>query len=510
MVRIASVHQMTKTLATPLLIVLAIVVLTVPTGHAQDAKASLDAAATARGVASLRTVQFSGWGYDYVFGQSYAGSGAWPRFNLPGYTMTIDFAAPAMRDDRRRTQLEAPPLGGGFQPLSGEQRLIAVVNGAYAWDVVGENAIVPGFRNDRQTNVTGRLDHIWMTPHGFVKLAANSTATMRTETIRGAKKTFVAIVHPTYGRLEATLNEQSLIERIDRWFGHSVLGDALMEATFSDYKDFGGVQFPTRILQREGGYPLLDLTVTDVRVNLPVALDVPANIRNAPAPTSLVGPPEKLADGVWVFPTYAKSVAVEFRDHVVVFEAAETEAQSIEVIESVKKTIPGKPIRYLINSHSHFDHLGGLRTYAAEGAVIVTHRDNIPFYQQLWANPRTIRPDRLSMSGRAVTLDGVVGTRMMTDGDRRLVIYHYPGNMHNPGMLMVYLPKEKILLEADSFSPPASPLTSPPNALVNLKHFLDSVDRLQLDVEQVVPVHGRVTTLDEAREILARFGGGVN
>ena len=168
--------------------------------------------------------------------------------------------------------------------------------------------MMPGFRNDRQTNVTGTHDQIWMTPHGFIKLAMTSTATMRTETIKGAKKTIVDREHPTYGTFEGTLNDQHLVERIDRWFGHSVLGDAVMEATFSDYKDFGGVKFPTRILQREGGYPLLDLTVTDVRVNRAWHIDVPANIRNAPAPASLVGAPEKLADGVWVFPTYAKSV----------------------------------------------------------------------------------------------------------------------------------------------------------------------------------------------------------
>ena len=105
-----------------------------------DSKATLDAVSKTLGAANLRTLEFSGWGYDYVFGQAYHGTSPWPRFNVPGYTMSIDFAAQAVRDDRRRAQLEDPPLGGGFQPLFGEMRQIWVASGQYAWDVVGRQS----------------------------------------------------------------------------------------------------------------------------------------------------------------------------------------------------------------------------------------------------------------------------------------------------------------------------------------------------------------------------------
>jgi glyoxylase-like metal-dependent hydrolase (beta-lactamase superfamily II) len=358
---------------------------------------------------------------------------------------------------------------------------------------------------DLRPAVEGRTTQIYLTPHGFLRAALAGTASTRTEDVRGARKTIVTVTTPHKVRLEGVINAQHQVERVETALHHPMLGDMVFEAEYSAYRDFSGLHFPSRIVHRNGGYPVLDVTVGDVRTNVPFVLAVPDSVRTAaaPAPAPLV--PEKLADGVWALPGGARSIAVEFRDHVVIVDAPESEARSIAVIEAVKALLPAKPIRAVVNTHAHFDHASGLRTYAAEGATIVTHHANVPYFEQVWAYPRTISPDRLARSGRKAAFDGVVGTRTLSDGARRLVLYHYPGNMHNAGMLMAYLPKEKILVQADSYNPP--PMAGDlPAGMANLVHFYDAVQRLRLDVEQVVPIHGRLVTLDEIRTAVETYG----
>ena len=148
---------------------------------------------------------------------------------------------------------------------------------------------------------------------------------------------------PTKLRLEGVLNESHLVERIETWIAHPVLGDTMIEAVFLDYRDFDGVTFPTRIIHREAGYPVLDLTVTGVKANIPARIDIPAALPQPP-PASPVQP-QKMAEGVWLFPGGNQSMAVELRDYVAVLDAPTDEAQSIAVIDSIKKLIPQKPIK---------------------------------------------------------------------------------------------------------------------------------------------------------------------
>src|SRR5207247_9820510 len=131
-----------------LLIIIAVAALWGMPARAQNAKAALDAAAAALGATNLRSIEFSGRGYDFMFGQAYDPNSPWPRFSVPRYTVSIDYATPAIRDDRTRTQIQNPPLGGGFQPIVGELRQIWVLSGTRAWSMVGQNGVTADAERD--------------------------------------------------------------------------------------------------------------------------------------------------------------------------------------------------------------------------------------------------------------------------------------------------------------------------------------------------------------------------
>jgi glyoxylase-like metal-dependent hydrolase (beta-lactamase superfamily II) len=197
------------------------------------------------------------------------------------------------------------------------------------------------------------------------------------------------------------------------------------------------------------------------------------------------------------------SVAVEFADHIVVIEAPQSEQRSLAVIAEVKKQIPNKPIRYLVNTHHHFDHSGGLRTYVDEGATIVTHQINRAFYERTFAAPRTLNPDRLAASMKKATLETVTDllvladSKVIGDNTRTIELHRIRDNTHNDGILMAYLPKEKILIQGDMFTPPTPQAGQPAQATnapapvnPNTISLVENIERLGLDFQQILPLHG--------------------
>jgi len=458
---------------------------------------SLQAANEALGTAQVNSIEFSGTGKWFQFGQAPAPNLPWPQFDVSSYTATIDYGAPAARVQMTRKQtIEA----GRVRPAPIEQRPDQYVSGMTAWNLAppaGAAANAAPVAQPQLAAVEERVMEIWTTPHGFLKAAAANNATS-TPGEGGSEVTFTAGKNKYVG----TINAQNEVTRVQTWIDNPVLGDTEVLFTYSDYKDFDGVRFPSRITRVQGEHPVLDLTITSAKANSGANITVPAEANAAPAPVTTTA--EKLAEGVY----YIKggthhSVAIDQKDHIVVVEGPQNEARSLAVIAKVKETIPNKPIKYLVNSHVHFDHSGGLRTYVDEGATIVTHADNKPYYEKAWAAPHTINPDKLAQSKKTATFETFTDKHVLTDGSRTIEIHKIAGGGHNDAFAMIYLPKEKILIEGDAFTPLAPNAPPPPSVNPFAVNLDENIARLKLDVKQIAALHGpRVTTLADLKAFI--------
>ena len=455
---------------------------------AQDS--GLERAMRAMGATDLKSLRYSGDGIGYTFGQAYKPGLAWPKIKLHSVTRTVDYDSGSMRDQIVLSRAEA--TGGGGYPHTGEQRSDQYLSGTHAWNQLA-TAPLPGPRF-----VSDRIHQLWITPHGVLKAAMRNKAGARTSGSGGA----TAITFTEPGRFTATvhLNGASLVERVESRAPDPVLGDTPTVTTYSDYQDFGGIKFPTRIRQSQGGFPVLDLKVREVQPNVPVDIQVPELVRAASERVTA----DKVADGVWFLGGGShNSVAIEMKDHLVLVEAPLNEGRTGVVIDQARQLAPGKPIRYVINSHQHFDHSGGLRTAAAEGAIIVTQAQNKAYFERVFAVPNSINPDRLAKSGRRAQFRAVDDRLTLSDGTRTLELYRIGDNHHTDSFLMVYMPKEKLLIQADAFTPLAP--NAPPPALPNPLHtnLIENLERLNLSVDRIVPLHGRVVP---ARELYLAAG----
>jgi glyoxylase-like metal-dependent hydrolase (beta-lactamase superfamily II) len=478
---------MRKTLA----LTVAIVLFSAVASHAQDGRATLENVAKAMGATTLNTVQYTGSGMIFSPGQSPAPGKPWPRFNLKSLTRSVNYETASLRDEIVRTQAEDPPRGGGGQPVRGEARQVFVLSGDHAWTVAADQSATtaPRYIADFQS-------HLWLTPHGVIKAAMASNAAVQGRTI--------TFTRPGRFTAKVTVNDRNLIDKIEATVANAVVGDMPLEVTYSDYQDFGGVKFPMKIKHTAGGYPALDMTVTDVKLNAAVDIQAPDSVRQAMNPYAKVTS-QQVADGVWYLTGMTHhSVAIEMKDYVIVVESPINDDRALPVLAEARKLASNKPLRYLIVSHHHFDHSGGVRAAAGEGATVIAHEAGRAFFERTLAAPAKVSPDHLAKSGRKATVEGVKDKRVLTDGTRTVEIHQIAGSPHADDFLMVYLPKEKLLIEADAFTPlaPNAPVPTPANPTnVNLA---DNIAKLGLAVDQILPLHGRVVPLAELHKAIGR------
>lgn len=453
-------------------------------GNASEVLASVS---RALGADNLKSLEYTGSGSDYVLGQAPTVKSPWPKFNDKTYTRVVSFEPWGSRLQRTRTQFENPPRGGGQQPIVGEQNQTQVV--------------APG----SPASATLPDDLAITLPQAFVKVAAAAQdATISTASKGGKKYTVVTFTAGNKAKTSGWINGNNLVERVETKIDNNVLGDITYEVAFTDYRDFNGIQFPTHIVQRQGGFPVLDLNITDVKPNV-VGDFTPAA---APPPAAPLAS-EQLGEGVFLITGGYAAIAVDFKDHITIIEGGQNDQRSAAVMAEATRLIPGKPITEVINTHAHFDHLGGIRAYVAEGATIVTHRSNRSYYQKIWANPHTLVPDKLALNPRKASFKLVGDKLTLTDGNQVIELYHQREYGHHDGMLLVYLPKLKVLVEADGFNPPPAPATQTPATISPYQlNLAANIERLNLDVERIIPIHlpadGRKVTMAELNKAIGK------
>jgi len=441
---------------------------------AQDSRTVLANAQKALG--DPKAITYSGSAKDVAFQQ--CGSNAAdmicrgthdPLRPINGYIRVIDLATPASR----HTGATNNPAGGGATtPMPGtffQQVTPQQANVAQPWG--------------------GSLE-LYITPWGFLKGAADNKAVATRRKVDGKTYTMLTwspTVTSASGKpymINGYVNDSTnLVERVETWLGENIMGDMHILATYNGWKDFGGAMAPAKIVQTRGGLPFFDVEVTAARANpsdiatLAPAPPPPAGRGGgAPGGGGPGGPPaltvtsEKLGDGLYRLttgPGSYDSVIVEFKDYVMMLEAGQSIARGSAYIAETKKLIPNKPIRYVMNTHPHSDHTGGLPALVAEGATIITQKNNEAFLDKALNTPRTLLDDVLAKNPKKAKIEEVGEKKVYSDGTRTVEIYHIAPAPHSNGLLVAYIPKERVLFQGDFSLPnPGQPGNDHVKALV--------------------------------------------
>jgi glyoxylase-like metal-dependent hydrolase (beta-lactamase superfamily II) len=464
------------------LLVLAAGCATAPT---PDATTLLREAEAALGSTNLKTLTVTGNGTGATFGQPYAADTGWPGLNFSTVRRAMNYETGALREDSARARRE--PRGGGLVPAmgQGEARGSSFTRDGFAWGVGAIGQAAPAV-----AALPLRQHELWTTmPHGALKAAARHKAVAGSRMVDGARFDTLSFTAP--GQLAATLflDAQRRVVRIESTMPNAVLGDTAVVTEYSDYKDSAGLKYPARVRQRQGGTEVLNLAVSEVKAGEAVDIEVPANVRNFRDTVTT----EAVAPGVWYLTGGSHhSVAIELADQIVMVESPQHDGRAGAAIAAANALVPGKTVKTVILSHHHFDHAGGLRTAVAEGAVLITSDGAKPFFERALANPNRIAPDRLAAAPKPVRILGIAGGQArLRDATRPIEIHEIQDSLHGQGQLMVWLPREKVLIEADVYTPPAAgtppPMTPPPEAL----NLVRNIERLKLDVQTILPLHGR-------------------
>ena len=430
-------------------------------------------------VKAARVVTLEGTGRQFNLGQDLRPGLADQTFTVSAFQREIELAAPRMRTTQTRTPnfsyFQGPQAQTQVQGVDGD----VVYNGSDPAKLARGGAAAGA---DRRAE---RFHHPLVVAAAMLNGAPVSA-------LRAESGGRVFELQTDAGVLTVAVDGEARPVRVQSGAAHPNLGDVVMTTEFSDYADTGGWRLPTTFATRVDDFTTGEYTVTTRTADTGTVEAPPAVVAAAvPAPPAVNVAVENIAPGVWFLAGQSHhSAVVAFTDRLVLIEAPQSEARAAAVMAKARELVPGTPLTHLVMSHHHFDHSSGLRAAVAEGLTIVTHEGNEAFVKTMAARPFTRMPDALAKAPKPATVEAVAASRTITDGTRTLELHHVAGNPHSDTMLMAYLPKERILIEVDAFSPGGS---YHPYAANLLEH----IERLKLRVDRIVPLHGALITLKD-------------
>ncbi|MEE8116212.1 MAG: MBL fold metallo-hydrolase [Gemmatimonadales bacterium] len=445
-------------------------------------------------IEAVRTISIEGEGVLGNLGQDMTPEATTQTFTISDYTQRIDLTTGRSRIERTRTPTFTYFRGQDPQPQE------FGVDNEVGYDVAPDGSatrIPSAAARDRRAAV-------YHHPITIVYAALDPTSTLTNARTVGSENLVDVTTADALSFTLAIDADTKLPSRVTSLAHHANLGDITLETSFADYEEIDGLMLPTRLTSSTDGYRTMEINVTAQGVNGDVGdLAAPPAVMSAEPVT---GPPpvtiavEELANGIWFLAGQSHhSVLVEFSDHLMLIEAP-NEARTLAVIARARELVPDKPLTHLVNSHHHFDHSGGIRAAVSEGLTIITQAANGPFYRELVDRPRTIAPDALSRNPQPLTLETVEDEMTLEDDSMTVHLYHIADNPHADSLLMAYFPRERLLVEADPFSPGRALQPFAAN-------LLENIEKRGLRVARIVPIHGSVVPYDD---LVAHVRGTTN
>ena len=428
----------------------------------------------------------------------------WPRLQMT--TASAPFESGTQQETllvdfkNNRLRLETKGSGAGF---TGDNTIVIKSGQGANYDNRARTITpIPAAQSSQQQFV----QYHRRLPHLLLRQALDRSTSLRSlgqDTMDGKPHDVFTFVMADTQQIAVYVDSASnLVSKYELIFVDALTGEEASEVMFGDYTRAGAFQVPQTWRFRQAGDIVADLKLK-VEFNPAVtdqSFDVAADgyTRVAALPDNLEQKVEQLADGVFVIQNVAgqnqNTLAVAFKDYIVAVEAPGSSAGADEVIARIKATIPGKPIRYVAMTHHHGDHIGGLRSFIAEGATVITTEGNRGVVESMAAAPQL---DRLAKNPRKPEFLFVQrGKRVLTDGARTLELIDIGPNPHAREMVVAYLPKERVVFQGDLFFIPANEAPAgPPQA--STASFAKKLKDLKLGVDRIASVHGRTTTIEE-------------